>query len=207
MTASTGGSSAGAGAGSNTAAPDGSLAGTAVRIVRLAPADWQVHRELRLEALRNAPEAFGATYADNAAYDEATWRARLEAITYWQARRGQEPVGMVGLWEPVLELADVPDGVEPGEVVPFLIAMYVRDSSRGQGVGEELVRTLLEEARSRGHARVALDVTSTNPFATARYVRLGFTPVDDLQRSGRRGGAGATCEVTLVCDVSAPASR
>ena len=55
----------------------------ALSVVRLTPDDWEVHRDLRLEALATDPEAFGATYADNAAYDEATWRARLAAVTYW----------------------------------------------------------------------------------------------------------------------------
>lgn len=140
-----------------------------VRVVRLTPADWESHRALRLQALADTPEAFGASFADNAAYDEATWRARLEAVTYWQARdENGTPVGMVGLWEVVTS------GVDPADVVPYLIAMYVTPAARGRGVGEALVHELLAEARARGHRRVLLDVTSTNRYAAALYQRLGF---------------------------------
>ena len=157
----------------------------ATRIVRLVPDDWRVHRDLRLTALRTDPQAFGATYADNAAYDEATWRARLEAVTYWQARDDADrPIGLVGLWDVVAELS-APDDVDPAELGPFVIAMFVVPAARGAGVGAALLRTLLAEARARGHRQVWLDVTSTNPYAAALYERLGFRDTGQRRALGR----------------------
>ncbi len=38
--------------------------------------DWQAMREIRLQALRDAPEAFGSTYARDAAFAPAEWHRR-----------------------------------------------------------------------------------------------------------------------------------
>src|SRR5260221_13450453 len=39
--------------------------------------DLSAYRDLRLEALRNHPEAFGADYAQDAAQPESFWQERL----------------------------------------------------------------------------------------------------------------------------------
>lgn len=161
-----------------------------VTIVRLTPQDWESHRELRLEALATNPEAFGATYADNAAYDEETWRARLAAVTYWQAREGSMPRGLVGLWDPLIDAGEL-DGAE---ATPFLIALFVCPSARGRGIGAALVEAVLVEARARGHRRVLLDVRASNRPARALYERLGFVLTDERVPDSGAGG----CEVSLV---------
>jgi ribosomal protein S18 acetylase RimI-like enzyme len=54
-----------------------------------------------------------------------------------------------------------------------LFALEVSASRRGQGVGGEIVRWVVEEARRRGRARVYLEVRVDNP-ARRLYHRLGF---------------------------------
>jgi len=64
----------------------------------LGPDDWADWRELRLAALRNAPEAFGAKLADwqGDGDTEQRWRARLRGGTHdLLARVDGEPAGMV----------------------------------------------------------------------------------------------------------------
>lgn len=167
-------------------------AGSGFEVVRLGPDDWPEHRALRLESLRQAPKMFGASYAENKAYDEARWRDRLSRITYWQARDGAgHPVGMVGL--------DGDHEPDSGTHVGFLIAMYVRPEVRGRGVGEALVQTVLAEAVARGLDRVVLDVTSTNSHARALYERLGF--VETGQEFPHPRDSCLT-EQTMVCLIS-----
>jgi ribosomal protein S18 acetylase RimI-like enzyme len=136
-----------------------------VHLHRVRPDDWVSHRDLRLEALRDAPDAFWFTYADEAAFDEADWRARIEGAWLVQARDEDEVLGTAGLgshWEP--ERA----------TVPTLFGMYVTPRARDRGVGQILVRAVLEEARRRGAAEVLLEVTSGNTAARALYERCGF---------------------------------
>ena len=164
-----------------------------VEIVRLAPDDWEAHRDLRLEALTTDPEAFGATYAQNAAYDEATWRARLAAVTYWQARESGMPLGMVGLWDPTTDPDDLA-GDEEAEVIPFIIAMFVRPSARGRGIGAALVEAAVSEAAARGHRRLLLDVREANGTARALYRRMGFIETEERAPDPGHGG----CELSMV---------
>jgi ribosomal protein S18 acetylase RimI-like enzyme len=52
--------------------------------------------------------------------------------------------------------------------------LFVRESARGRGLGEALVRVAVQRARERGCRRVELDVNERNAPALALYQRLGF---------------------------------
>ena len=69
----------------------------------VSPDDWESHRDVRLAMLQDAPDAFWFTYADEAAYDEADWRERIEGAWLVQARDASGVLGSAGLgshWEP-----------------------------------------------------------------------------------------------------------
>jgi ribosomal protein S18 acetylase RimI-like enzyme len=56
----------------------------------------------------------------------------------------------------------------------WLEDLYVREAARQRGLGEALVRLVVERARRRGCRRVELDVNERNQPALALYGRLGF---------------------------------
>lgn len=56
----------------------------------------------------------------------------------------------------------------------WLEDLYVRDSSRGEGIGRMLVEEAMESARERGAKRIELDVNASNEAALALYVACGF---------------------------------
>src|SRR3954463_7602360 len=64
---------------------------------RVSPDDWESHRDLRLEMLEDAPDAFWFTYADEAAYDEADWRQQIEGAWLVQAQDADGVLGSAGL--------------------------------------------------------------------------------------------------------------
>ena len=136
-----------------------------VRLHRVSPDDWVAHRDLRLEALRDSPDAFWFTYADEVDFAEADWRERIEGAWLVQARDGDEVLGTAGLgshWD-------------PGRAsTATLFGMYVTPRARGRGVGQALVRAVLEEARRRGAPEVVLEVSSRNSAARALYEECGF---------------------------------
>lgn len=151
-----------------------------LRVARLGPDDWREHRELRLESLRSAPEAFAMTYEESLLMTDAEWRDRMTgAVTFWQARDDGEPLGMAGLWE------DADDG--PG-VTAYLIAMFVRPRSRRRGIGAVLVQTVVDEASSRGHGRLVLHVETGNETALRLYERAGFVATGPPSTHPHRAG-------------------
>jgi ribosomal protein S18 acetylase RimI-like enzyme len=143
----------------------------------VTPEDWESHREVRLAMLQDAPEAFWFTYADEAVYDEADWRERIEGAWLVQARDADGLIGSAGLgshWEP--ERA----------TTATLFGMYVAPRARGLGVGEALVRAALDEARRLGKSEVVLEVTSSNEAAEALYARCGFVRTGAVHNHPRR---------------------
>jgi GNAT superfamily N-acetyltransferase len=146
-------------------------------------ADWQILRDIRLAALRDAPDAFAVSYAEDAAVTEAQWRER--AGGHWTMflafvpglvapRPGEEqadeeqPAGMAGCF---------PAGA--GSV--HVVAMFVRPAGRGLGVGEALIDAVLGWARAHDAASVDLWVTEANKPARRLYERCGFTPTGARQ--------------------------
>ncbi len=149
-----------------------------VTLHRVLPDEWRQHRVLRLEMLRDSPDAYWTTYEEALVLDEATWRDRIVSTFHVQAHLGDDPVGSVGMW----------DGTDPGWDETNLIAMYVAPRARRQQVGGRLVQAVLDEARRRGHRRVVLQVTDNNAPARALYVRMGFKLTGEQTPHPRRAG-------------------
>jgi len=61
----------------------------------------------------------------------------------------------------------------------WLEDLFMREASRGAGLGAALTRRALDRARERGCARVELDVNESNPAALGLYEGLGFSPESD----------------------------
>jgi GNAT superfamily N-acetyltransferase len=105
----------------------------------VAADDWRVMRDIRLDALREAPYAFASTYDREAAYPEQTWQERAAAgnsILAYLTKSGHQPVGLVAAIELV-----------PGELE--LVSMWVRPEARGRQVGTALVEGVMAYARAR----------------------------------------------------------
>lgn len=153
----------------------------------VGPDDWQSHRDLRLEMLLDAPDAFLTQHADVVGLDESGWRTRIAAQHHIQARVDAEVVGSVGLFE---------DPDEPGDTLT-LVAMYVTPRARGLRVGDRLVQAVLDEALARGRGRVVLEVTSGNTPAIRLYERMGFRSTGQERPDPRRPGLS---ELRMCCE-------
>ncbi|MFI6101732.1 GNAT family N-acetyltransferase [Lentzea sp. NPDC051213] len=130
-----------------------------MQIHQVTPDEWRLWRDIRLEALATDPDEFGSTLAREEEYSEPDWRNGLVDGVKLVALDG-EPVGMV---------AGTP---EPHGL--YLYSMWVRDSHRGRGVGEALVREVLAWASAAGWRLVRLRVWDDNLPARRLYERLGF---------------------------------
>lgn len=136
---------------------------------RLKSHEMNLHRDLRLRALRDAPDAFGETVADVAARPTAYWEELTRSVTepgrhvMVLACEGQDVFGSTyGLLDP--------DQGAAGRVG----GMWVEPLSRRRGVGRALLQEVFRWAWERGLGRLALWAPAHSPAALALYGQAGF---------------------------------
>ena len=61
----------------------------------------------------------------------------------------------------------------------YLEDLYVRESSRGKGVGEALLRRLAQRTREIGGGRLEWSVLNWNEAAIKFYQKIGASPLDE----------------------------
>ena len=140
--------------------------GRPIRLRSVSVEDWCLFREIRLQALAEAPYAFSTRLSEwqGAGDTEERWRNRLQnvplnVIAYYDGAAA----GMVSAYE-------WDTNVETVE----LISMWVAPFARGRGIGDALIDHVREWAARRHAARVVLAVRDANETAIALYERNGF---------------------------------
>lgn len=137
----------------------------------LGPGDVGVFRQIRLEALRLAPEAFASTTQDWASLPDEEWLRRLTENPVVVASRGGQPVGIMGL---------VRQKSSKMAHRASLVMVYVRENERGTGVSKMLLDSAVEQARRIGIRQVELAVTVQNRAALGFYRREGFREIGTI---------------------------
>ncbi len=133
------------------------------------PEDWGLYRRVRLAALQEAPSAFGSTFADEVRRDERSWRRALVD----RARFVAEVDGAVA--------GTASGGAGDTSGAAALTAMWVDPRFRRQGIGEVLVKTVVEWATTSHHDLLLLWVTDGNIDAERLYRRAGFVRTGAVQ--------------------------
>ncbi len=146
-----------------------------MEIRRLTEADAVMYWPLRLRALQEEPESFGASYEEQRDYPLEAAAARLreaeraldKAIFGAFDEQGQI-AGMIGL---------VREQGAKSQHKAFIWGVYVVPEARGQGTGAALLETALDFARRiEGLEQVLLAVAAKNTAARALYLAAGFEP-------------------------------
>lgn len=134
-------------------------------IRRLLAVDAALYRDIRLEALRVSPEAFGSAFETESAHPVGWFAERLESgAAIFGAFHGGELVGIVGF-----VAAEGPKRRHKG----MLVGMYVRQAARRAGVGRLLVDAALDLA-AQSVELVQLIVVKGNEPAYRLYQSVGF---------------------------------
>jgi GNAT superfamily N-acetyltransferase len=140
-----------------------------VHLRKLESHEVNLHRDLRLRALRDAPDSFGETYADAAARPSSYWEDLTRSVTepgrhaMFLAWEGEHVFGSVyGLLDR--------ERSEVGRVG----GMWVEPAWRRRGVGRALLEEVFGWARARGLSRLALWAPAHSSAAIALYSRAGF---------------------------------
>jgi len=153
------------------------------------PQDWERLRDVRLAALRDAPDAFASTLEATRGQPQWRWEGwatgdgwGAELVTFVL-----EPVP----GEPFTGMATgAIFGDDPSTV--HLFAMWVAPSARGAGLGRALVEAVVAWAEARGAAHVVLRISEGNAAARRLYGSAGFVLDADDREPLREGSAVVT---------------
>lgn len=144
---------------------------TSIRIVQLGPRDWRTFKAIRLEAFRREPAAFSSTYAEARARPDESWQHLLAnpRRLVLAALAGECVIGVVGAWL---------GGDDGDDAIAVIFGMYVSEEFRGQGVGTQLLSTLIAQLSEYSEIQtIRLWVSQTQAPARRLYESLGFREV------------------------------
>jgi RimJ/RimL family protein N-acetyltransferase len=149
-----------------------------LQISRLGPSDAALYREIRLEALKRNPEAFGSTFEKENAQSLSWFEAVVVRADIFGAFLDGALVGIAGY--------AAQEGSKQAHKA-LLWGMYVRAAGRNLGLGERLVAAVLEHAR--GHVEIVqLTVVSENVAARRLYGAMGFVEYGYEKRALKQDG-------------------
>lgn len=142
-----------------------------VEVVSPSVPEWKVLKELRLDALRKEPQAFGSSYERELAYPDEKWQERLRGIEKGEsyvfvAKRDGRPVGMVmgGRTEE-----------DRSRRSAHVWGLYVDGSARRRGIARALMEKVIEGfVKNPDVMVVKVEVNPQQEAALKLYLSLGF---------------------------------
>ncbi len=137
-----------------------------ISIRKLEDFRWMEYRDLRLEALKNEPIAFGSSYEDEKDYTEDTWKAMLKNVIF--ALIDDKPVGMI-----VLVISLKPKVKH----IANIFGIYVKKRYRQKGLGKLLLDAAISISKEKKLEKIKLGVNPEQEAAVSLYKKYGFVEV------------------------------
>jgi len=134
-------------------------------VVRIDPESWPRLRRIRLDSLREDPDAFGARWEEQSRWSEQDWRDSIANYCYLVANDGVEDVAMM-----FVETLEGDFGA-----TCWVGGCWTRAAHRGRGHLRRLFDYVDAHARDEGWLVQGLGVWTHNVSALSAYERLGFT--------------------------------
>jgi len=134
--------------------------------------------------IRSALEEFGANHPGTVYYDDSTDHLyelfQTKHSFYLVAEKNGELLGGAGIFPT--------QGLPPGTCE--LVKMYLKPEARNLGLGAEMIRRCMANARMMGYTQVYLETMPELAKAVTVYEKFGFRKVDGpLGNSGHFGCA------------------
>jgi ribosomal protein S18 acetylase RimI-like enzyme len=155
-----------------------------ITVREIKESDLAQYRDLRLEALRSAPTAFGADYQESLQLPGSAWLERLRGNvgshqqTIFVAEKDGLLLGMTGVQR---------GGGAKRQHTATVWGVYLRSNARGQGLAGTLLAHAMLWAQQMGVTRLELHVSTTNEKAVTLYQSAGFVIVGTLRDALRVG--------------------
>jgi RimJ/RimL family protein N-acetyltransferase len=148
-----------------------------IAIRRLNRGEAAVYRGVRLEALRDAPEAFSTSYESALKRDDESWISQADSSAHGNDRAtfivfDDQPIGLAALYRD-------PDIPLSGE----LLQMWIAPSHRGGNVAIDLMDHLFKWAGHHGFQSIRAQVTRGNSRALRFYEKYGFRPISSVNEN------------------------
>ncbi len=134
------------------------------QIRRLSVGDVSAYRNIRLEALKTFPEAYGDSYGEAVQRPPDSFTEILEASKMFGAFSNEQLCGIACF------LAQTG---ERNRHIGYLYQMYVRPQHQGTGMGMALIEAVLNCAKSSVR-QIHLGVGTENRAALVLYKKAGF---------------------------------
>jgi ribosomal protein S18 acetylase RimI-like enzyme len=148
-------------------------------IKKLNSKDWKEFKNIRLEALKLEPQAFGDSYSILSKEKDDFWKENLSSK--WQTWYGVfEDQKLVGI-----------GSIKYAKALKFnhiahLSGIYVKKEYRKRGLGKLLFKTRIDDAfRNEKIKKLKLIVNKSQENAIGLYKSLGFKIVGDLEAEFR----------------------
>ena len=133
-------------------------------IKHLQKNDWVLWKEIRLEALKRHPEAFGGTYEEECLWSDEDFKLGLVKSDIFGAFIDNRLVGVAGIF--VIQSKKL-------KHKGTLFSLYVKNEKRGQGIADQLVKAVINHVRQRV-LQLHCTVVTNNNSALKLYQRHGF---------------------------------
>ena len=143
-----------------------------IEIRRLGEERWQDYRDLRLEALKKEPAAFGSSYEEAKIASEDEWRDRIKNALF--AIDQDKPVGMI---------VCVRETAIKNKHVANIYGVYVDEEYRGRGVGKKLMDAVLTQIQKQHNViKIKVTVNPVQKAAVNLYQDYGFNIIGQLKK-------------------------
>ena len=138
-----------------------------IKIILLHRADWKIYKTIQLEALKNDPQSFGASYDEWINFSDEKWQERPsnKDSMIFIAQDEERPMGLVGIHFEE----------ENGERSAHIWGMYVNKDYRGLGLGKQLLQQAFNTIKDTSLVRKVKLMVEFNPTPAQKLYRsLGF---------------------------------
>jgi ribosomal protein S18 acetylase RimI-like enzyme len=129
--------------------------------------EWSTLRAIRLQALRESPDAFLSDYDRENRWGEPEWRRAVLDAEWFVAFHGDEPAGLAGVVQAFSK-----------DVEPHIVSMWVHPSCRRAGIARRLIDVVMHAKTAPG---IQLWVIKDNVAAREAYERMRFAPTGEEQ--------------------------
>jgi len=143
-------------------------------IRRIAPYEWPIYKEIRLESLKDSPEAFSTRYEDARKRSEKTWEDQVTGL----AGSENECCYLVFEDEECIGLAAIYRNKENREEAE-ICQVYLKKEKRGRKIGNRLMKQILAWVKKTDVKTVKAVISNGNRKVIRFYEKCGFIVSED----------------------------